>query len=434
MAAHGVAAGWFRDVTDVASWRLCIGCGACVYACPKQKVKLVDFADQGLRPVLPTGRCGNGQCSDCLAVCPGIDVAHGDSRDGKALNSDLSRSWGPVLEVWEGTAADPEMHFNGSSAGLASALALFAIEKLGMRGAVHIGGDPEAPHLNKTLFSRTRAELLGATGSRYAPASPCDRLGAIEQAGGQCVFMGKPCDVEALRKAQAIRPQLHRNLGLAIAIFCAGTPSTQGTLDLLRKHGVRPEEVDEIRYRGRGWPGSFAVRRKDDSRWEELATYAEAWGFLQAYRPYRCYLCPDGTGEFADVSCGDPWYREIQEGEPGTSLVVVRNERGREIVRGAIQAGYVKLSPVDPETLALSQRELQLKRGAIWGRITTMRALGVPVPRFKGFALFRNWLRIPLEHKFRSLVGTVRRVVGRKYYRKHPYAVSPGPRGSRASP
>ena len=59
-------------------------------------------------------------------------------------------------------------------------------------------------------------------------------------------------------------------------------------------------------------------------------SYMESWGFLQRYRPYRCYLCPDGTGELADLSCGDPWYREILEDEPGHSLVVVRTERGKE--------------------------------------------------------------------------------------------------------
>jgi len=412
----------FRNVADVASWRLCIGCGACAYACPEGRVKLVDFVDQGLRPVLPAGPCGDGQCTDCLAVCPGIDVSHGEPTAGSRQLTQVVQNWGPVLEVWEGFAVGPEMRFNGSSSGMASALAIFCIEKLGMRGAVHIGADEQSPYRNKSIFSRTRAEFLAATGSRYSPASPCDRLQAIEDAEGECVFIGKPCDVEALRKAQSIRPRLDENLGVAIAIFCAGTPSTQGTLDLLQRHGVQPDEVEELRYRGRGWPGSFAVRLKGDSAWRDLATYEEAWGFLQAYRPYRCHLCPDGTGEFADISCGDPWYRDIEPGEPGTSLVVVRTEKGRNILRQAIAAGDVELTRVDPKTLSLSQRELQLKRGAIWGRVVTMRALGLPAPRFRGFALFRNWMRLPFEHKLRSVVGTARRVVGRRYYRRLDYS------------
>ena len=405
----------FRDATDVAKWRLCIGCGACVSACPESKLELVDFVEQGLRPVRSGEDCSG--CSDCVTVCPGVGLSHADeSRSDEGISS-LSESWGPVLEVWEGYATDADIRFFGSSAGLASALSLYCIERQGMRGLVHVGNDTETGYKNKTVFSRTRSEILAATGSRYSPASPCDKLQSIEDAGGPCVFLGKPCDVEGLRKTQTIRARLSKNVGVAIGIFCAGTPSTTGTLELLHKYRVNPEDVEEIRFRGRGWPGTCAVRLKGDSEWKELASYEEAWGFLQAYRPYRCYLCPDGTSEFADISCGDPWYRKIEEGELGTSLVLVRTEKGREIVKGAMLAGYVHLQPVKPEVLDLSQRELQLKRGAIWGRLISMRALGIPAPRFKGFSLFRNWIKIPPGHKARSLVGTVRRVIGRKYYR-----------------
>jgi coenzyme F420 hydrogenase subunit beta len=300
---------------------------------------------------------------------------------------------------------------------MASALALFCIDQLDMSGVVHIKADEKSPHVNRTAFSRTRAELLASTGSRYAPASPCDKLGAIEQAERPSVFLGKPCDVEALRKAEELRPPLRRKVGVAIGIFCAGTPSTQGTLDLLRRHGVSPDDVEEVRYRGRGWPGHFAVRLKGSPDWHNLATYAEAWGFLQAYRPYRCHLCPDGTSEFADIACGDPWYRQIEPDEPGTSLVVVRTEKGREVLRRAIEAGAVSLRRVGAETLGLSQKELQLKRGAIWGRVMTLRALGVPAPRYRGLSLFRSWLRIPAVHKVRSITGTLRRVLMRGYFK-----------------
>ena len=279
-----------------------------------------------------------------------------------------------------------------------------------MLGLLHIVGDPRGGVGNLTRFSRSRAEIEAATGSRYAPASPCDQLQAIEDAGGPCVFIGKPCDVQGLRKAQALRPALDARVGLAIGIFCAGTPSTQGTIDLLQQHRVSPDEVAALRYRGRGWPGSFAVQLRGDTGWHDLATYAEAWGFLQAYRPHRCHLCPDGSSEFADLSCGDPWYRTPQAGEPGSSLLLVRTERGRQLVRQALAAGYVDLRPLAPGLMRASQRELQYKRGAIWARLLTLRSLGVPAPRLQGFALGRNWLRIPWRHQLRSFVSTLKRV------------------------
>jgi len=403
------------NAIDVAKWRLCLGCGACVYACPEKKLELVDVIDQGLRPVLVELNCGG--CSKCVDVCPGVEISHASQNPADKLLNRLSESWGPVLEVWEGYASDAEIRFGGSSGGLASALSLYCIEQEEMQGVIHVGSDSDQRYRNKSIFSRTKGEILSTTGSRYSPASPCDLLQGIEDAGGACVFMGKPCDVEGLRKTQAIRPEMNQNVGVAIGIFCAGTPSTRGTLDLLRKYGINHEDVEEIRYRGRGWPGSFSARLKSDAEWKELATYQEAWGFLQKYRPYRCHLCPDSTSEFADISCGDPWYRKIQEGELGTSLVLVRTEKGRQIVKGAIQAGYVQLEPVNPEVLELSQKELLLKRGAIWGRLMTMKALGIPAPYFQGFSLFRNWLKLPAWNKARSILGTIKRILVRKYYK-----------------
>lgn len=404
-----------KDATDVAAWRMCIGCGACVAACPDQKLRMVDIVSEGLRPERVAGGDCSG-CSDCVTVCPGVDLSHPPVKQGGYIES-LYRSWGPVLQVWEGHASDPDLRYSGSSGGMASALALYATERAGMHGVMHVGHDDVVRYKNKTAFSTTRQDLLAATGSRYAPASPCDGLRSLETATAPAAFVGKPCDVAGLRKTQAIRPELDKNIGVAIGIFCAGTPSTQGTLDLLAKHGIRPEEVAEVRYRGRGWPGHFAVRRDGSETWNNLATYAEAWDFLQRYRPYRCHLCPDSTAEFADISCGDPWYRPIEEGEMGSSLVLARTERGREIVEGAIRAGYVQLAPVRPEILDQSQRELQKKRGAIWGRVTTLKAMGVPAPRLVGFHLFANWLRIPFMEKVRSTLGTARRAVSRGFYR-----------------
>lgn len=408
----------FVNVADVVDWRLCLGCGACAPACPQRKISIIDITALGLRPAIDDPRSCAAGCRACLDACPGIEMSHADTGAGDAAIAELRDSWGPVLEVWEGHASDPAIHFDGSSAGAATALALHCIGALGARGAVHIAADETLPHLNRAVVSRTREALLAATGSRYAPAAPCTALDQLGAADLPVVFVGKPCDIQGLRKLQRMHGHLRDGVVAAIGIFCAGTPSTQGTLDLLASHGLRPQDVDEVRYRGRGWPGTFAIRLTGSTEWRSLATYAEAWGFLQAYRPSRCHLCPDGTSEFADISCGDPWYREVRPGEVGSSLVVVRTPKGRGIVQNACESGALVLRRVDPSVLALSQRELGQKRGAVWGRGLALRALGVPAPQLRGFALGRNWLRLPLPQKLRSVLGTARRAIQRGSLRR----------------
>ncbi len=382
--------------------------------CP-ENITLVNVVSQGIRPRLAKRPCE--QCDDCLRVCPGINLTHQPGASRNEGIPGLRAGWGPVLEIWEGYAADPEVRFSGSSGGLASALALYCMEKAGMPGVLHIGQDDSVPLRNKTFFSTSRKEIVARTGSRYAPASPCDGLATIAAAPSASAFIGKPCDVAAVRMAQSLRTELAEKIGVTIGFFCAGTPSTQGTMDLIKSLGIEPDAVEEIRYRGRGWPGRFSVKLKGEQQPREVMSYMDSWGFLQKYRPYRCHLCPDGTGEFADLACGDPWYRNIQEGEQGHSLVLVRTERGREILRGAIDAGYVILRPADESILEASQTNLLQKRGTVWGRVLAMKMFGIPTPRFQGFSLFQNWRRLSFKDQMRSVLGTARRIILRGYFR-----------------
>ncbi|WP_413937058.1 Coenzyme F420 hydrogenase/dehydrogenase, beta subunit C-terminal domain [Nitrospira sp. BLG_1] len=326
------------------------------------------------------------------------------------------KSWGPVLEVWEGYAADLEVRYAGSSGGLASAIALYCIEQEAMHGLLHIGADKKAPLENETVLSVSRDEIVARTGSRYAPASPCDGLSMVAAAPAPCAFIGKPCDVTGVTLASSLKGELVEKIGVTIGIFCAGTPSSQGTLDLLEKEGIDPQTVEEARYRGKGWPGKFSVKIKEEQMPLEVMTYRDSWGFLQKYRPYRCHLCPDSTSEFADIACGDPWYRPVKEGELGQSIAVVRTERGKEILKGAMEKGYVILKKTDPSILEKSQREILQKRGAVWGRILTMKMFGIPTPKLLGFSLFQNWLKLTFKEQIRSIVGTFRRILVRKYY------------------
>jgi len=393
---------------------MCVGCGACVPACAEGRVRLVDVVDDGLRPLVDHPEsCGS--CRDCLRVCPGWEIDHRALRRAPGAERSLLRTCGPVLEVWEGYASDPDIRRQGSSGGMITALALHAVERGGMHGTLHIGADERRPLASRAHLSRTRGELLARAGSRYAPAAPCVGLTLIAEAPAPCVFAGKPCDVTGLARSIALRPGLGRKVGLTLSFFCAGTPATQGTLDLLARRGVNPESVGALRYRGDGWPGMFRADAAGDGAPLARLSYAESWGFLQAYRPYRCYLCPDGTGEDADIACGDPWYRAPREGEAGASLVLVRTERGRRALAAAREAGYVRAERAAPSLVTAAQRRLLEKRRALWGRLLTMRALGVPAPRLRGFSLFANWLGLPAREKLRSTAGAARRILSRGY-------------------
>lgn len=406
----------FKSIDEVVAWRACVGCGACSYLSGGSAIRMHDFPTLGYRPVR-TGDSPLCTEEELLAACPGFGTELAATPRSPGISNETITANGPTLEIWEGHAVDPDLRFSGSSGGALSALAAYCLERGGCHGVLHVGSDPDEPLRNKTVLSRSLDELRGNTGSRYAPASVCDGLQLIENAPGPCVFIGQPSEVAALRKLQAIRPNLRGKVDVALSFFCAGSPPTEATLELIRKQGIDPDQVTKVSYRGKGWPGNFAVWVKGEALPVLEMSYAESWAFLQHHRPWSVQIWPDGSGEHADITCGDPWYRKIEPGESGSSLVVARTEKGRQIIRAAVEAGYLSIRPLGQDDLAASQRNLIGKKGAVWARLWTMRLLGIPTPRHVGYGLFRTWWWLPIQEKAASFAGTARRIFQRGYHK-----------------
>jgi len=405
-------------VEQVVSSRLCHGCGACSYACTQNAIELKNFIEVGIRPVVDFAKCN--ECQECVTVCSGIRLKHSEEEFPIGIQPDLRKEWGPVLELWEGHAVDPEIRFKGGSGGVATVLALFALEQMDFDGVLHVGMNANVPYLNEVVVSKDRSELIHRCGSRYAPAAVCGSLGEIERAARPCVLIGKPCDIASANMAAQIRPALKEKLGLTIAIFCGGTPSTRGTLKLLETLGVSETDIEGLRYRGHGWPGMTGVNLKSspDGKRVEM-TYSQAWDtILTKHKPFRCQICPDGTGEFADLACGDPWYRDIEDGEGGSSLIVVRTARGREILHAAMDAGYIAAKPRGNDILPRSQRGLLHRRRAVLPKLVGLWLTRSTAPKFHGFSLRHGWFQFKLRAGVSALYRGIRWTIGLK--RKGP--------------
>jgi hypothetical protein len=49
-----------------------------------------------------------------------------------------------------------------------------------------------------------------------------------------------------------------------------------------------------------------------------------------------------------------------------------------------------------------------------------MKLLLMPVPCFDGFNLYQSWSRLPLHKRFRTIFGTVRRLLVRASWKRQP--------------
>ncbi|PSL04732.1 coenzyme F420 hydrogenase subunit beta [Haloactinopolyspora alba] len=401
-----------RTIQEVVDAHLCTGCGACAYLEP-DALQMVDVPDAGRRPLPIVGV--NGPANDvvdgsALNVCPGASLRH----DQHALDdAPFGGEWGPVLELYECWSTDPAVRHRGSSGGVVSALTAHAVTCGEAVGALQVQARPDAPLLNETVLNRTYDDIVSAAGSRYSPASPCERLDLVENAEGPCVVVGKPCDIAATARAARLRPSLAEKVAFTVGIFCAGTPSTRATEEAVRRLGAEPDDVERLDYRGDGWPGRFRIRTADGQR--SSLSYEDSWGdTLQKHRQWRCMICPDHTGEFADLSVGDPWYRPVRDDEPGRSLVVVRTPAGSAVLQAALRDGAVAGGPIPLDRLPQSQPNLASTRGSVWARVLTMRLAGLRAPRYRGMPGIRSWSRLGTRAKISSVGGTLKRIRRRR--------------------
>src|SRR3546814_15250962 len=112
--------------------------------------------------------------------------------------------------------------------------------------------------------------------------------------------------------------------------------------------GLEPAAVDRLRYRGRGWPGRMTAETAD--RRQASMSYIESWGGeLHRHLQFRCKICPDGTGEHADLVAADAWatsdgYPDFAERD-GISAMLARTERGEMLPNAAIAAGVLATAP-----------------------------------------------------------------------------------------
>jgi coenzyme F420 hydrogenase subunit beta len=404
-------------ITRLVACNLCTGCGACAGLFPGA-IAMAEDPVHGRRPVVMAGSEARRAATAASQLC----AAEDSDWSGLARIDEVDDDWGPVLAAWEGWAADPEIRHRGSSGGAVTALALHALASGHADGVAHIAARPDDPRLNEAVVSRDRAGLLRGAGSRYAQASPAESLGAIAAGDGRVAFIGKPCDVATAAKAARLRG-FETKLPLTIAIFCAGAPTLSATERLLDRLRVpRDATLTDLRYRGEGWPGLMQARWRDGTGAEHESTgipYAEGWGrILQMGRRWRCRVCSDHTGAFADISVGDPWHAPPEgDTDAGRSLIVARTPRGRAFVEAAIREGAIVAEPRARDVIGRAQPNLARTHGAVWGRRLALRLAGLAAPRDAGQDLFRLWRRLPARDRASSILGTWKRILRERLWR-----------------
>lgn len=394
-----------REIEKVVRAGNCSGCGGC--ALLGDRVELGLSSDGFMRPHVDEARRQDrsddaSEAARFRRICPGRRLTAPARTPQMRHHPVLGR----YVQAWQGWAADDVVRGAGSSGGVLTALSDWMVTT-GRAPAVRASG-ASAAAATRTVSVRitSRQEALAAAGSRYAPVS-----NAASAVGGE-PFVGKPCEVAAVRN---VADDGGDEAPLLLSFFCAGTPSQLATDRLVEELGGTVDTVDELRYRGDGWPGTFRFRGADGS--SGTMSYQQSWGKrLGRTVQTRCKLCVDGTGEFADVAVGDFWESDA-DGFPvfddalGNSVVIARTERGARLLQEAAADGIVVLAGVDLDDVAQVQPLQRLRRSTLVGRLLGRALGGKRIPRYRGFGLMSS-VRRNTPANVKAAIGMFTRTVG----------------------
>lgn len=292
----------------------CVGCTACVVACPVSCISMVEDVEGFLRPSVEVAKCI--RCGKCMRVCPGLERPQRQS----------------ILGSWCGWHNDPDIRSRSSSGGAFAALADRVLQAGGIvYGAVY---DAEA----QTVVHRGTDEvpLARMLRSKYVQSDLRDvfrRITTALAAGRQVLFCGTPCQVNGLRNLVGTPGTL-----LTCDFSCHGVPSRAVFRDYLRAlEAASGSRVSDINFRSKahGWTHSTIIVTFEDGTTYQRANASDPFyrGFLDNYYLGRCcYTCPHNANHSSDLILADFWafaqFNPALNDEKGLSLIVANSPRG----------------------------------------------------------------------------------------------------------
>ncbi len=329
---------------DVVSPDVCVGCGVCAAACPKDAISL-EYDDEGfLAPSINLEKCIH--CQLCQRVCPSNSTPHFLKEDQEAFCA---------------YNKEAETHQASTSGGIFTAVANYVLERKG----VVFGAVMEGSYAIHRAAENSR-ELAPMRGSKYIQ-SQCSVYKHVKQelsTGRLVLFSGTPCQVDALKR---YLKKDDENL-ITCEVACYGVGSQKVFNDFLNHITPQGTKVENIYFRKKGIkykPSSFCVEFVNGEIYQK-PSYQNYFGYTfsrHLITRKSCSTCRYSSKKrCADFSMGDYSEPDVSVCEnkariAGLSLLFVNSDKARNIMNNLTSLGLEEKNIESIRSIAFHERK-----------------------------------------------------------------------------
>lgn len=317
----------------------CYGCGACVNACPRTAIRLVQAEDGSYIPEIDGGKCI--RCGKCDRVCI-------------YLNSSKYHTQIAQEGCYAAYQLDTGKREKSASGGMFLPLAMEVLKRGGYVCGCVWSEDMTAVH----IVSNQLADVERMCNSKYVQSDigHCfTEIQGLLKAGKPVLFCGTPCQCAAC-EAVAGNPD---NL-IKVSLICEGTPTPKVWQKYREaKEKAYGSKITEVNFRCKepvGWSLPYYTVITDFGiSYHEISYHENSFvlGMIQGLT-YRnsCYRCAyKGNNGCADIVIGDLWKAEdkllVKSSNKGISALILNTQKGREWFERVSDTLYWEEYPIE---------------------------------------------------------------------------------------
>ena len=319
----------------------CCGCNACGDACPKGCITFETDIEGFSYPVVDKDTCIN--CHLCEKVCPIINI-------DKLKKNDFKQP-----ETHAAVSKNIMTRFASTSGGMFTVLA----QQMYKQGGYVGGAIFDEGWMVSQLISNDKADLEKIRGSKLHQSNSqgfYDKVKELLKAGEKVLVCGMPCQMAALR---AFLKKDYENL-IIVDLICRGINSPkvfQKWLTFLEEEYGAKVKHFRVKSKELGWRKLTTKVEFENGKvlYDTNDTNYFTIGYLSTgvYCRPCCYECKfKGFPRIADITIGDYWgagntIGEDMDGDIGTSVVLINNEKGKSYFKSIASKLKEKEVPFD---------------------------------------------------------------------------------------